>query len=165
MAKKNISLVMKPEQDTGIKAASRAKLAEKIARVLASNYLLGLKTQNCHWNVTGPHFHSLHGMFEEQYNAIAAANDVLAERIRALGHAAPGSFREFSKLAFLKEEPLEKPQSMLQALLADHEKMATECRKVMEAGEEAGDGATHDLMIERLDFHEKTAWMLRATLS
>jgi len=165
MSKKSKAIALvKQSADTGLKANVRSKLAEKIGRILASNYVLMLKTQNCHWNVTGPQFHALHVMFEEQYTELFAANDVLAERIRALGHFTPATYREFGKLSFIKEEEFADAQGMLKSLLADHEKMAGECRMVMEAGEEAGDGATHDLMIERLDIHEKTAWMIRATL-
>lgn len=165
-AANTIALVTKQEMDIGIKSGARAKLAEKLGAVLASNYLLGLKTQNYHWNVTGIHFISLHEMFAAQYADINTANDELAERIRALGYPAPASFREYNKLSFLKEESAtpEAAETMVENLLNDHEAMARECRDLAEMAENAGDGVTTDLMVVRMESHEKTAWMLRATL-
>lgn len=163
---KAFELVQKSSVDTGIKSGARSKIAEKLGTVLASNYLLTLKTRNYHWNVTGANFTSLHELFDVQYTALSAATDLLAERIRALGLPAPATFREFGKLSFLKEDSTAPADSdaMLANLLADHEAMARECRALMEAADAANDGVTNDMMVERCDYHEKTAWMLRATL-
>jgi starvation-inducible DNA-binding protein len=151
----------------GLDDATRQKLSGKLAAVLADTYNLYLKTQYYHWNVTGPHFHSLHEMFEEQYQDLAAAVDVLAERVRSLGMFAPGTFREFKELGEIKEDS-QLPgdwEMMVNNLIRDNETLTRRCRDVMEVGEKANDGVTHDLMIERMGFHEKTAWMLRSTVS
>ena len=165
-ATKSIELVAKSGVDTGIKASARAKLAEKLGTVLASNYTLTLKTQNYHWHVTGANFISLHEMFGEHYTVLSAATDELAERVRALGHFAPATFREFGKLSFVKEDATAPAtaEAMVGNLLVDHEAMARECREVKTTAEDAGDDVTTDMMVERCAYHEKTAWMLRATL-
>lgn len=165
-ATKAIQLVSKPAMDTGIKATSRAKMAQKMGEVLASNYVLALKTQNYHWNVTGMHFQSLHALFELQYTEISATSDLLAERIRALGFFAPATFREFAKLSFVKEDTTApaNAEAMVANLLADHETMVRECRKALDFADEIDDDVSEGMLAERCDYHEKTAWMLRATL-
>lgn len=141
------------------------KIAEQLGHFLADTYLLYLKTQNFHWNVTGPHFHSLHKMFEEEYIDLAAASDEIAERIRALGVHAPASFTQFLKLTMLKEET-GKPnaEQMLQQLLNDHLQLKEHASKIFTLAQESDDEVTMDLLIERMDVHEKTAWMLRSSL-
>ena len=167
MSAETIYLHDKKPINTGLEQAARNELSEKLAGVLADNYNLYLKTQYYHWNVTGPHFHSLHEMFEEQYQNFAEANDELAERIRALGAFAPGTFREFQEYGEIEEDKsLPKSwEEMVNNLIRDNETLACRCRELMEKAEESKDGVTHDLMIERLAFHEKTAWMLRSTVS
>jgi starvation-inducible DNA-binding protein len=136
-----------------------------LAKLLADSYLLGLKTQNYHWNVTGMSFGSLHALFETQYNDIAAAVDELAERIRALGEKAPGSFAAFSKLSSIKEETGNPgAEQMIKKLVADHETLAETCEAVIEAADEIDDEGTEDMAIARLKFHQKAVWMLKAHL-
>src|SRR5690554_7938269 len=134
-----------------------------LAKVLADTFTLYLKTHGYHWNVVGPHFRSLHLMFEEQYNALFLAADELAERMRALGVEAPGSMNEMLELASLKDhEPTDDAMKMARNLQRDHEKLAKLIRPLSDAADEAGDGATADLYNARLMFHEETAWMLRS---
>ena len=137
-----------------------------LAQVLSDTFTLYLKTQGYHWNVTGPHFRSLHLMFEEQYNGLFQAADILAERMRALGESAPGSMAEMLELSTLKDhEPTDDAMQMVKNLQRDHETAAATIRPLMEAADEAGDGATADMYNARLDFHEQSAWMLRAFAS
>lgn len=152
--------------NTGIPEADREKVVKGLSHFLADTYLLYLKTQNFHWNVTGPDFYFLHKMFEEQYEALAEAADEIAERIRALGYLAPASFVEFSKLATLKETAKHglDGQAMVAQLLADHESVVRSARGIFDFADEVDDEATADLMVKRLDAHEKTAWMLRSSL-
>ena len=148
-------------QDTDLKQINAG-----LAKVLADTFTLYLKTHGYHWNVTGPHFRSLHLMFEEQYNALFAASDDLAERMRALGDTAPGSMAEMLELSSLTDhEPTDDAMQMVRNLQRDHEAIAAAIRPLSEAADEAGDGATADLYNARLDFHEETAWMLRAFAS
>ncbi|MEO7511978.1 MAG: Dps family protein [Gemmatimonadaceae bacterium] len=140
-------------------------VAEALSALLASSYTLYLKTQNFHWNVTGPMFTTLHRLFETQYTELAMAVDEIAERIRALDTFAPGSFSEFSKLSSVKEatgRPAAK--EMIQQLVADQETVAEAARRVIEAAEAVRDQASADLATRRLDVHEKHAWMLRSHL-
>lgn len=140
---------------------------EHLKKVLASSYTLYVKTHNYHWNVEGPHFHALHGMFEEQYTELAEAVDTIAERIRALGDYAPGSFEEFSKLTEISEAKAANTNAMemVKDLKESHEKMSALAQSTLEVADEAGDEVTIDLMVERKTVHDETAWMLRSTLA
>ncbi|WP_062076612.1 Dps family protein [Demequina globuliformis] len=150
----------------GIDEAHLKEINAGLAQTLANTFTLYLKTQGYHWNVTGPHFRSLHLMLEEQYNALFLAADELAERIRALGDVSPGSMAEMLELTSLKDhEPTDDAMTMVTNLQRDHEKAAELIRPLSEAADEAGDGATADLYNARLAFHEETAWMLRAFAS
>jgi starvation-inducible DNA-binding protein len=151
--------------DIGIKEKDRAKIAEGLGHVLADTYTLYLQTHNFHWNVTGPMFQTLHLMFETQYNELALAVDLVAERIRALGHPAPGSYAEFGKLTSIKEgKGVPKATDMIKALVAGQEAVVRTARDVFPVAEKAGDQATMDLLTQRINLHEKTAWMLRSLL-
>lgn len=150
----------------GMRDNTRQAIAESLGRVLADSYILYLKTQNFHWNVTGRNFHALHAMFEEQYQELAGAVDEVAERIRALGRPAPGSYREFAELGSLAEaQGRPDAETMVRTLAEDHETLARLVRESVNLAEEAGDHATVDLLGGRLTAHEKTAWMLRSSLS
>ena len=151
--------------DTGIPADSRVKIAEGLSKVLADSYTLYLKTHNYHWNVTGPMFQTLHMMFEEQYTELATAVDDVAERIRALGAYAPGSYAAYAKLSAIEEsEDVPRAQEMIQQLIHGHETVAKTARSVFPAAEEGSDEVTADLLTQRMTVHEKTAWMLRSLL-
>ncbi len=140
------------------------KMTEGLTKLLADTYTLYLKTQNFHWNVTGPLFHSLHKMFEEEYIELAAAIDQIAERIRALGSIAPGSFAEFLRLTSIKEETVTPSASdMVEKLLADHEIIIDHLQSLMPVAQDLKDEATLDLLITRTETHQKTAWMLRSS--
>lgn len=144
---------------------TRREIAEGLAGVLADSYTLYLKTHNYHWNVEGPRFHGLHQMFEEQYTELAAAVDTIAERIRALGHPAPGSFAEFSRLNAIQEaEGVPSAEDMVRHLAEDHVAVAKRIHPVLSSAQEAGDEVTVGLLADRLGVHEKTAWMLRSSL-
>lgn len=153
------------EINIGISNKHRKAIAHGLSKVLADSYMVYLKTHNYHWNVTGELFHSLHEMFEEQYTELAAAIDKIAERIRAIGYRAPGSFREFSEITSI-EEDTDQPNAleMVRRLALDNEAILRTAREVLPACEEAADEATIDLLVERLDVHSKTAWMLRSHL-
>jgi starvation-inducible DNA-binding protein len=150
----------------GISDKDRAAIAGGLSRLLADTYTLYLTTHNFHWNVTGPMFNSLHAMFMAQYTELWNAVDPIAERIRALGHAAPGSYAQFAKLSSLKDVPATPPKAMaMVALLAQgHEAVARTAREVFPVADDADDQPTADLLTQRMDIHEKTAWMLRALL-
>ncbi len=152
--------------EIGVGAQEREQVAKALSGFLASTYTLYLKTQNFHWNVTGEHFVSLHSLFEEQYTELRDAIDELAERIRALGHVSPGSFREFTALSVIEEEEVQPvdAMAMVKALLHNHEQASQEARKVLEVAEAVSDEVTVDMMIERMTIHDKTAWMLRSIL-
>ncbi len=141
-------------------------MADALGRVLANTYTLYLKTHNYHWNVTGPQFASLHTLFEQQYTELSAAVDMVAERIRALGHVAPGSYSAYGKLSEIKEAPDSPPEAMamVRELAADNEALIRLAEKANEIAEEGGDVASGDMMIERMQVHAKAAWMLRAHL-
>lgn len=150
----------------GIPEKGRAEIAAGLSHVLADSYTLYLKTHNFHWNVTGPMFNTLHTMFEAQYTELAMAVDVIAERIRALGHFAPGSYKAFGKLSSIDEAPDQPPEAMkmVKALAEGHEAVARTAREIFPTVEKLGDEVSVDLLVARMQVHEKTAWMLRATL-
>lgn len=151
--------------DIGISDADRAKIAQGLSRLLADSYTLYLMTHNFHWNVTGPQFNSLHLMFMGQYTEQWNALDIIAERIRALGHPAPGTYKEFVKLASIKEpEGVPKANEMLRLLVAAQEATARTARELFPLVDKANDQPTADVLTQRLDVHEKTAWMLRSML-
>jgi starvation-inducible DNA-binding protein len=151
--------------DIGISDSDRKDIASGLSRVLADTYTLYLKTHNYHWNVTGPQFNDLHAMFMTQYTELWNAVDLIAERIRSLGHFAPGSYKSFAELSSIKEEEgVPAATSMLENLLAGHETVARTCRGSFPAAEKANDQPTMDLLTQRLQVHEKTAWMLRSIL-
>ncbi|MBZ0125784.1 MAG: DNA starvation/stationary phase protection protein [Rhodocyclaceae bacterium] len=160
-AKKNPA----PAIDIGISAADRAKIAKGLSRLLADSYTLYLMTHNFHWNVTGPMFNSLHAMFMQQYTEQWNALDLIAERIRSLGIPAPGTYKEFVKLASIKEvDGVPKAMDMVRHLVAAQEATARTARSVFPLVEKANDQPTADLLTQRLEVHEKTAWMLRSVL-
>jgi starvation-inducible DNA-binding protein len=152
--------------DIGINGKLRKEVAHATAQMLAATYALQLKTQYYHWNVTGENFIALHELLGKQYDELAAAVDELAERIRALGSHAPGTFREFSELTSLKEDKMLPPdwQTMVENLTEAHEIVAKSAREKIEIAQKCGDEGTADLFIRRLQEHEKTAWMLRSHL-
>lgn len=151
--------------DIGISAKDRKKIAEGLSRLLADTFTLYLKTHNFHWNVTGPMFQTLHIMFMEQYNELWLATDPIAERIRALGFAAPGNYTEFAKLTAIKEtDGVPKAQDMIRLLVEGNETVARTARGLFPIVEKASDEPTADLLTQRLQVHEKTAWMLRSLL-
>ncbi len=153
------------EINTGIASSDRTVIAEGLSRLLADSYTLYLKTHNFHWNVTGPMFQTLHTMFEEEYTELAMAVDEIAERIRALGHYAPGSYAAFGKLSSISEaEDVPSATDMIGQLVAGHEAVAATARSVFPAAEEGNDEVTADLLTQRMQVHEKTAWMLRSLL-
>ena len=157
---------MSTEQiDIGISEGDRQEITEGLSRLLADTYTLYLKTHNYHWNVTGPMFQTLHLMFETQYNELALAVDLIAERIRSLGSPAPGSYREFGKLSSI-EEDADRPEAteMIRRLVRGQEAVARTARSVFPVVERAHDEATADLLTQRLQVHEKNAWMLRSLL-
>ena len=152
--------------DIGIDEADRQAITDGLSRLLADSYTLYLKTHNYHWNVTGPMFQSLHLMFETQYNELAIAVDLIAERIRSLGSPAPASYREFAALSSIREDD-DSPDAteMLRRLVKGQESVARTARSVFPAVEQAHDQPTADLLAQRLQIHEKTAWMLRSLLA
>jgi starvation-inducible DNA-binding protein len=157
--------VSAPRIDIGISAAERKLIADGLAKVLADTYTLYLKTHNFHWNVTGPMFNTLHLMFEAHYNELALAVDLIAERIRALGFPAPGSYSAYAKLSSIEEaEGVPAAEEMIAQLVKGHEAVARTARGVFPAVEKASDQPTADLLTQRMQVHEKTAWMLRALL-
>jgi len=157
--------VIDMEINIGINEEHRKEIASGLSRLLADSYMLYLKTHNYHWNVTGELFHPLHEQFEHQYTELAEAIDEIAERIRALGHKAPGSFKEFSTLTSIQEDT-EKPKAleMVRRLALANEQVIRTAREALEAPKEADDEATIDLITQRLHVHSKAAWMLRSHL-
>lgn len=151
--------------NTGIAESARSEIAEGLSRLLADTYTLYLKTHGYHWNVTGPMFRSLHLMFEEQYMELRDAVDEIAERIRALGHLAPGSYSEFGKLSSVRDEDgAPEAAAMVERLVEGHEAVIGTAREVVKTAEAADDVATADLATQRINTHEKAAWMLRAMI-
>jgi starvation-inducible DNA-binding protein len=151
--------------EIGIQPADREIISNGLSRLLADTYTLYLKTHNYHWNVTGPMFQTLHLMFEQQYNELSLAVDLIAERIRALGFYAPGSYRTFGKLTSIaEEEGVPSATEMIRKLLEGHEAVARTARSVFKPAESANDQASADLLTQRIQVHEKAAWMLRSLL-
>ncbi|GLR25420.1 Dps family protein [Limnobacter litoralis] len=170
MAKSNPSKSAKkpdmPSINIGIPESQRAAIAQGLSRLLAETYTLYLTTHNFHWNVTGPMFNTLHTMFMGQYTEMWNAVDPIAERIRALGFHAPGSYAEFSKLSTLADAPANPPKAlaMVELLAKGHEAIARTAREVFDVVDSANDQPSADILTQRMDIHEKTAWMLRALL-
>jgi starvation-inducible DNA-binding protein len=161
MAKKNVAA---PSINIGINDKDRKKIADGLSKLLADTYTLYLKTHNFHWNVTGPMFNTLHLMFEGQYNELALAVDLIAERIRALGYPAPGSYKEFAKLSSIPEaEGVPNAQEMIAQLVAGQEAVTRTARSIFPTVD-AADEPTADLLTQRMQLHEKNAWMLRSLL-
>ncbi len=151
--------------DIGINEADRKNIAEGLSRLLADSYTLYLKTHNFHWNVTGPMFQTLHVMFEEHYVELADAVDVIAERIRALGFPAPGTYKKFVELSSIKEEEdVPDANTMIRRLVEGHESVVRTARSLLPSTDKVSDEATADLLTQRIQLHEKTAWMLRSLL-
>ena len=154
-----------PAMDIGIDDRDRGKIVKGLSRLLADSYTLYLMTHNFHWNVTGPQFNSLHLMFMDQYTEQWNALDQIAERIRALGHPAPGTYKEFVELASIAEvEGVPSADEMIRHLVAAQESTARTARKLFPVVDAANDQPTADLLTQRLEVHEKTAWMLRSLL-
>jgi starvation-inducible DNA-binding protein len=152
--------------DIGISIDDRKKIVEGLSKFMADSYTLYLTTQNFHWNVTGPMFQTLHLMFETQYNELALAVDLIAERIRALGFPTPATYHEFSKLTSIKE-PVGVPNAkeMIHQLVSAQEAVIKTARTLFPLADAANDEATADLLTQRMQYHEKTAWMLRSLLA
>jgi starvation-inducible DNA-binding protein len=150
----------------GLSDKDRASIAGGLSKLLADTYTLYLTTHNFHWNVTGPMFNTLHTMFMQQYTELWNAVDPIAERIRALGHPAPGSYGQFGSLSSISDAPASPPKAMdmVRILVEGHEAVARTARGVFPLADKADDQPTADLLTQRLDIHEKTAWMLRSLL-
>jgi starvation-inducible DNA-binding protein len=158
-------MVAAPAIDIGIADKARARIVDGLSRVLADSYTLYLQTHNFHWNVEGPMFNTLHVMFMQQYTELWTALDAIAERIRSLGYPAPGTYREFARLSSIKEiDGVPAALDMVRLLVAGHEAVTRTLRAAFPAAEKGGDEATVDLLTQRLQVHEKTAWMLRSLL-
>lgn len=153
------------EINIGIKEKDRKAIAKGLSHLLADSYTLYLKTHNFHWNVEGPMFNTLHLMFEAQYTELALAIDLIAERIRALGFPAPGSYKEFAAMTSIKEEtgPLT-AEEMIRSLVEGQEAVTRTARKIFDVVDKASDEPSADLLTQRMQLHEKTAWMLRSLL-
>ncbi len=155
----------KPVINLGIEESKRQEIAQGLSRLLADTYTLYLKTHNFHWNVTGPMFQTLHLMFETQYTELALAVDLIAERIRSLGFPAPGTYSEYAKLSSIEETPgVPKAEEMIRLLVAGQESVVRTARSIFPVVDEASDEPTADLLTQRMQIHEKTAWMLRSLL-
>ena len=155
-----------PAINIGISDKDRAAIAQGLSRLLADTYTLYLTTHNFHWNVTGPMFNTLHTMFMVQYTELWNAVDPVAERIRSLGHPAPGSYAQFSKLATVPDVPVTPPKAleMVRILVQGHEAVARTARELFPMADKARDEPTADLLTQRMTVHEQTAWMLRSLL-
>lgn len=152
--------------NTGMKEQDRQAVAEGLKKMLADTYTLYLKTHNYHWNVTGPMFQTLHLMFEQQYNELWTAIDEVAERIRALGEISPGSYGEFARLTSIEEDTeLPDATGMIKSLVEGHEAVIRTAREIFPLAENANDQVTLDLLTQRMQVHEKSAWMLRSLLA
>ncbi len=155
-----------PDINIGIDRESRQKIADALSRVLADTYTLYLKTQNFHWNVTGPLFPSLHALFEEQYAELASAVDAIAERIRALGFPAPGTYRDFARLSMIPEsDGVPDAEDMIFQLAKNNEAVVRTVRSVLRVVNIADDETTFNLLTDRMQIHEKNAWILRSLLA
>ena len=149
----------------GINQKDREEITAGLSRLLADSYTLYLKTHNYHWNVEGPMFNTLHPMFEQQYTELATAVDTIAERIRALGEPAPGSYAAFSKLSSIEEEDrVPAAEAMIENLVKGQEAVVRTARSIFPAVDRANDEPTADLLTQRMQIHEKNAWMLRSML-
>lgn len=149
----------------GIEDTDRAEIANGLSLLLADSFTLYLKTHNFHWNVTGPMFQTLHVLFQQQYTELWNALDLIAERIRSLGHYAPGSFKHFGELASIEEETgVPSAHDMMRQLIEGQEAVARTAREVFKIADAANDQPTADLLTQRMEIHEKNAWMLRALL-
>lgn len=166
MTKKTATEMASMSIDIGISEADRHDIATGLSKLLADTYTLYLKTHNFHWNVTGPMFQTLHLMFEAQYNELALAVDLIAERIRALGFPAPGSYQAFAELSSIAEaDGVPSAEDMIRQLVAGQEAVVRTARSVFPIVDKANDEPTADLLTQRMQVHEKTAWMLRSLLS
>lgn len=153
------------EINTGIPAAERAAIAQGLSRLLADTYVVYLKTHSFHWNVEGPMFQTLHQMFMEQYTETWNAIDLIAERIRSLGEYAPGTYREYARLTRVQEtEGVPRAEEMVKLLIEGQEAIVRTAREVLEVADAANDQPTLDLLTQRMQVHEKNAWMLRSLL-
>ncbi len=151
--------------DIGISTEDRAQIVDSLSHVLADSYMLYLKTHNFHWNVTGPMFQTLHTMFQEQYTELWNALDDIAERIRALGHFAPGTYQRYAQLSSIQEEPdVPSAQEMIRQLVEGQEAVARTARAAFKVANDANDQPTAGMLATRMEIHEKNAWMLRAFL-
>jgi len=156
---------MAQSMNTGISDEARAEIAQGLSKLLADSYTLYLKTHNFHWNVKGPLFNTLHLMFETQYTELALAVDEIAERIRALGHQAPGSYSQFAELTSITEETsVPRAEDMIAQLVQDQETVIRTARSIFPKASVSGDEPSVDLLTQRMQVHEKTAWMLRSML-
>ena len=172
MAKSPVKTIVKPVAldapsiNIGINEKDRAAIARGLSHLLADTYTLYLTTHNFHWNVTGPMFNTLHLMFMTQYTELWNAVDPVAERIRSLGHPAPGSYAQFSKLASVPDVPIVPPKAleMVRILVQGHEAVARTARELFPMADKARDEPTADLLTQRMTVHEQTAWMLRSLL-
>ena len=154
-----------PAMDNGIAQKDREKISEGLSKLLADTFTLYMATHNFHWNVKGPMFNTLHNMFMVQYTELWNAVDPIAERIRSLGFAAPGTFKEFGKLSSIKEPVgVPKAEEMIAILISGNEAVARTARSILPLADDANDQPTLDLLTQRLDVHEKTTWMLRSLL-
>ena len=152
--------------DIGLSDNARAAMGEGLSRVLAESYTLYLKTHKFHWNVTGPMFHTLHTLFEQQYTELAVAVDEIAEHMRSLGQTAPGSYGEFMRLSGIADqEGNPDAKAMIAELVEDQYTLVKTCRGVLPTAQETGDEATADLLIDRMRVHQKAAWMLRSMMA
>jgi starvation-inducible DNA-binding protein len=157
---------MSTEINIGISEQDRQVIAEGLSRLLADSYTLYLKTHNYHWNVTGPQFNTLHQMFETQYSELALAVDEIAERIRALGKPAPGSYKAYAQLTSIEEEDgVPAAEDMIRQLLKGQEAVVRTARSAIAAADAANDEPTADLLTQRMQVHEKNAWMLRSMVA
>ena len=164
-SKSNAAVAEARKIDIGITEKDRKAIADGLSHLLADTYTLYLKTHNYHWNVTGPMFNSLHLMFETQYNELALAVDEIAERIRTLGYPAPGSYKQYAKLSSIKEsETVPEAKDMIADLVAGQEAVVKTARKLFPAVDKANDEPTADLLTQRMQVHEKAAWMMRSLL-
>jgi starvation-inducible DNA-binding protein len=153
------------EINTGIPAEQRGAIVQGLSRLLADSYVLYLKTHSFHWNVEGPMFQTLHQMFMEQYTETWNAIDLIAERIRSLGEYAPGTYREYARLTRIKEtEGVPRAEEMIRLLIEGQEAVVRTAREVLSVADEANDQPTLDLLTQRMQVHEKNAWMLRSLL-
>jgi len=162
----SVALSSRSPINIGIGDKDRAAITQGLSKLLADTYTLYLTTHNFHWNVTGPMFNTLHTMFMAQYTELWNAVDPVAERIRALGHFAPGSYAQFAQLSSLPDVPATPPKAleMVRILAEGHEAVSRTARSIFPVADQADDQPTADLLTQRLDIHEKTAWMLRALL-